>query len=299
LQPATREAVAKLEGHIPTGNEFLDRELAKLLVAIKSPTITAKLVEQLRKARTQEEQIALAFILAESREGWTTELRTSYFQWFLEAAKNQGGHSLSGYVANLRRDVVEQLSSNDRIALAEILAKEPENIDPYADLAARPFIKKWSMADLQNLTEADFAKANLENGKQMFAVAACYKCHRMQGSGGIVGPDVTMAGHRFSTLDLLETIIDPSKAVSDQYEATMFLLEDGRVVVGRVANLNGNQYMVQENLIMPGKFTNIKADEIEEMKPSKVSLMPEGLLDTLTRDEIIDLLAYMKSTGGN
>lgn len=299
LSPETASAVAKLEGYFPTGNEFLDRELARLLVAVKSSTITAKLVEQLSKARTQEEQIATAFILADSPAGWTTELRRAYFQWFLDAAKNQGGHSLSGYVASLRRVVVEQLSAEDRTALAEVLAKEPETTDPYADLAARPFVKKWSMADLQDLSDEDFAKANLENGKQMFAVAACYKCHRMQGSGGIVGPDVTMAGHRFSTLDLLETIIAPSKAVSDQYEATMFLLVDGTTVVGRVANLNGNQYMVQENLITPGKFTNIKADEIEEMKPSKVSLMPEGLLDTMTRQEIIDLIAYMKSTGGN
>jgi putative heme-binding domain-containing protein len=299
LHPSTAQAVAQLENQFPSGNEFLDRELAKLLVAIGSPTITSKLVAQLPQAVTQEQQIALAFILSESRAGWTVELRQSYFQWFLDAAKNQGGHSLSGYVGNLRKTVVDQLSGEDQTVLAEVLAKEPETTDPYAELAARSFVKKWSMEDFQELTDDDFSKANLENGKQMFAVAACYKCHRTQGSGGIVGPDVTMAGHRFSTLDLLESIIAPSKAISDQYEATMFLLEDGRVVIGRVANLNGDQYMVQENLITPGKFTNIKADEIEEMKPSKVSLMPEGLLDTLTKEEIIDLIGYLKSTGSN
>jgi putative heme-binding domain-containing protein len=130
----------------------------------------------------------------------------------------------------------------------------------------------------------------------MFAVGACYKCHRITGQGGIVGPDLTPAGHRFSTKDLLETIIDPSKSVSDQYEATMFQMADGTVITGRVANLNGDKYMVQEDMAAPGKFTNIKVDDIDAMKPSTISMMPTGLLDNLTRDEILDLVAYMKST---
>jgi hypothetical protein len=295
--PQTRSAVAGLEKHFPSGNDYLDRELAKLLVAIQSPTFTAKLVQQLRSTPTQEQAIAYSLMLSDSRHGWTTELREAYFQWFLDAARNQGGHSLSGYVANIRTAAIERLSPAERTALAAVLEKTPETTDPYAELAARPFVRKWTLDELQDLSDADFAKANLENGKNMFSVAACYRCHRMEGSGGYVGPDVTLAGHRLSTKDLLETIIDPNRAISDQYEATMFLLDDGQTVVGRVANLNGEQYMVQENLITPGKFTNIKVTQIEEMKPSKVSMMPSGLLDTLTREEIIDLVAYMKSIG--
>ena len=132
--------------------------------------------------------------------------------------------------------------------------------------------------------------------RQMFAVATCFKCHRINQQGGIVGPDLTPAGHRFSTRDLLETIVDPNKAISDQYEATMFLMADGTVVTGRVANLTGGQYMVQEDMIKPGDFRRIEVADIEEMRPSKVSMMPTGLLDNLTREEIIDLIAYMKST---
>ena len=71
---------------------------------------------------------------------------------------------------------------------------------------------------------------------------------------------------------------------------------DGKTITGRVANLNGNTYKVQENMIDPGKFTNLKASEIDGMRASKVSMMPSGLLDNLTKDEILDLLAYMKST---
>ena len=67
-------------------------------------------------------------------------------------------------------------------------------------------------------------------------------------------------------------------------------------VSGRVVNLNGRNYMVQEDMINPGKLTNINVEQIEDSKPSKVSMMPTGLLDNFTRQEILDLLAYMKST---
>jgi putative heme-binding domain-containing protein len=97
---------------------------------------------------------------------------------------------------------------------------------------------------------------------------------------------------------MIAAIVDPSKEVSDQYEATQFLLDDDRVIVGRVANLNGNQLMVSTNMLDPGNFTSIKRDEIATMRPSKISMMPTGLLDTLTQEEIVDLLAYLKS-GGN
>ena len=180
--------------------------------------------------------------------------------------------------------------------LAAILDKKVEKKDPYADLKARPHVKKWTLDDLLPIEESEFVNRDLANGKKMFALASCYKCHRISGQGGIVGPDLTPAGHRFSTKDLLETIVDPNKEISDQYEATIFQMEDGTTITGRVANLNGDQYWIQKDMIDPGNFTRIKAAEIEAMKPSKVSMMPAGLLDNMTRDEILDLMAYLKST---
>ena len=97
---------------------------------------------------------------------------------------------------------------------------------------------------------------------------------------------------------MLVAIVDPAKEISDQYEATQFRLEDDTVIVGRVANLNGDVLMVSTNMLDPGNFTNVKRGDIAEMRASKVSMMPTGLLDTLSSDEVIDLLAYLKS-GGN
>ncbi len=180
--------------------------------------------------------------------------------------------------------------------MAEILKKKAETFDPYADLKSRPFVKKWTLDGLLPMEDDELKGRDIENGKKIFAVATCYKCHRISGQGGIVGPDLTPAGHRFSTKDLLETIVDPNKEISDQYGATIFMLADGRTITGRVANLNGDQYMVQQDMIDPGNFTKIKVDNIDEMRASKVSMMPGGLFDNLTRDEILDLVAYLKST---
>jgi putative heme-binding domain-containing protein len=293
---ATKKAVIELAQYFPANKDKVDRELAKLLIAADAPGVTETVVELMIGPNAQEQQIAYALMLADAKSGWTKELREKYFQWFLDAAKAQGGRSLSGYVNNIRGLVAGQLSEEEKTELAEILAKKPETTDPYADLKARDLVKKWTLDDLLPMTDEELKGRDLENGKKMFAVGACYKCHRITGQGGIVGPDLTPAGHRFSTKDLLETIIDPSKSVSDQYEATMFQMADGTVITGRVANLNGDKYMIQEDMAAPGKFTNIKVDDIDAMKPSTISMMPTGLLDNLTRDEILDLVAYMKST---
>lgn len=95
---------------------------------------------------------------------------------------------------------------------------------------------------------------------------------------------------------MLTAIIEPDKEISDQYQATQFLTDNG-LVVGRVANLNGNDLMIVTNMLAPGDFTNLKVDEILERRASPVSMMPRGLLDTFTPEEVAHLLAYLRSGG--
>lgn len=292
----TLTAIHSLQSNFPAADDQLDRELGKLLVAANNPAVTPQLVEILLSPAAQETQIAVALILSDASVGWTDELREKYFQWFFEAQKSRGGNSFGGYLANIRQHAIDQLPDASKTALASLLEKKPSAVDPYADLKARPLVKQWKMDDLLPLEDEAFVGRDLENGKKMFAIASCYRCHRIGLEGGIVGPDLTPAGRRFSTHDLLEAIIDPNKAISDQYEATMFAMEDGQVITGRVANLSGNEYWIQQDMIDPGNFTKIKADQIDEMQASKVSMMPAGLLDNMTKDEILDLLAYLKST---
>jgi hypothetical protein len=131
----------------------------------------------------------------------------------------------------------------------------------------------------------------------MFSQAACFKCHRFDRQGGLVGPDLSAVGRRYNDLNLVESLIEPNKVISDQYEATTFVLDNGKSITGRVVNLVNDQYLVSENMLDPGKLTGVKTGTIEEKIPSKVSMMPASLLDTLTKEEILDLIAYLRSGG--
>jgi putative heme-binding domain-containing protein len=173
----------------------------------------------------------------------------------------------------------------------------PSPKDPLADLAPRQTIQEWTTEELfAKLQELD-VQPNYEQGRQLTAIAQCFKCHRFNGLGGIQGPDLTAAGQRFSEKDLLVTIVEPNKEVSDQYQATQFLTDNG-VVVGRVANLSGDRLQVVTNMLEPGDFTAVRVDEIIERRPSPISMMPAGLLDTFEPEEIAQILAYLRS-GGN
>lgn len=288
--------------HFPSGSATLDMELARLLTAAQLASATPKILELLTQAATQEEQIHYAYCLAYQEKGWSDGLRETYLNWFLESSAYRGGNSFGGFLANIRKAAVERLpwdsfDENVRVKLEGLANATPESKEPQSALAARPIVQAWTMEELADVSTETLVGRDFENGKKMFALTQCYKCHRFDGVGGVVGPDLSAVGRRFSQKDLLESLIAPSRVVSDQYQASIFQLEDGRVVTGRVVNLNGKNYMVQEDMLNPGKLTNVPVDQIEAQKPSEVSMMPSGLLDTLTKDDIRDLLAYLRSGG--
>jgi putative heme-binding domain-containing protein len=279
----------------PSGDTYLDREMCRLLVAVQSPNVAAKAVNLLVNGKNQEDQIMLAYCLRPLRTGWTPDLREKYFQWFLDAGKYRGGNSFRGFLQNMRTEAIATLADAEKEKYA-VLTNQP--IEPIAQKLpeeTRAIVKNWELGDFNDLSSDVMNNRNLKNGEQMFVVGQCYKCHQVSGSGGSVGPDLTAAGRRFNPHDLLETMIVPSKEVSDQYRATTFQMDDGRLITGRIANLAGGNYMVQTNMLDPGNFANLSVANIEDRKPSEVSMMPKGLLDTMTKDDVLDLLAYLRS----
>jgi putative heme-binding domain-containing protein len=122
---------------------------------------------------------------------------------------------------------------------------------------------------------------------------ACASCHRFGAQGGGVGPDLTAVAGRFNVRDLRESIVEPSTVISDQYAAVTIAKKNGQIVTGRVSNLAGGSLSIVEDMFDPGHETNVSRADIEEMKPSDVSLMPIGLLNTLTEPEVQDLIAFL------
>jgi len=163
--------------------------------------------------------------------------------------------------------------------------------------ADRPFVKAWTVDDLAAAVEKGLSDRDYERGRTLFSAVGCFSCHRYANEGGAVGPDLTGIGGRFSPRDLLESIVQPSKEISDQYGAVVIATDDGRVITGRIVNLNGDTFLVLTDMLNPNALVGVNQTQIEAMKPSPVSMMPEGLLNTLKEDEIEDLLAYLLSRG--
>jgi putative heme-binding domain-containing protein len=139
---------------------------------------------------------------------------------------------------------------------------------------------------------------DFENGRKMFSAAACFACHRFGNAGGMTGPDLTGAGGRYSPHDLLDQIINPSKEINEQFAPIVVTKNDGSVVSGVVVNLNGDNVTINTDLSDPNQRENIDRKAVESIEVSKVSPMPPMLLNMLTKEEVLDLLAYTLS-GGN
>jgi len=293
-----RRLIERFDPHYPAGVVELNAQLCRLLVYLEAPSAAEKTVALLEAAPTQEEQIDYARALRLLKTGWTPELRERYFRWFLKAASYKGGSSFTGFVNQIKQDAIKTLSEDERLALRPILEAEPVNQQQPVGSIDRPFVKDWTIEDLApKLGEGLADGRDYDRGRQLFAETTCFSCHRFAGEGGAVGPDLTGVAGRFTPEDLLESLIEPSKTISDQYEATMFALEDGRVVTGRIVNLNGDRLMVMPNMLDPNGLIQIERGAIEEMQPSPVSMMPEDLLNTLTEEEVLDLMAYLLSRG--
>lgn len=287
--------IEHLSKSYPTEQTEVNRELCRLLIAVNAPNVIEKTMRLLENSPAQEEQIHYALCLRSAKGDWSLDQRRRYLEWFNKAASLRGGNSFNGFIANIRRDAIATFTDEEKTELKETLEYRPQSVDALAELKKRPVVKQWTVSDLLSDVEEGLQDRDLKRGKDVFAQATCYKCHRFEGEGGIVGPDLTAVGRRFNDLNLLESLVEPSKVISDQYQATVFVTDDGRQVVGRVANLNGDNYMVQEDMLDPGRFTSVNRFQIEDMAPSTVSMMPNGLLDTFTKEEILDMIAYLKS----
>jgi putative heme-binding domain-containing protein len=295
---ACARIAARLEPRFPTKSPELSSLLAPLLIYIEAPSAAEKVVAALRGAPTQEEQIEYAVALRALKTGWTMPLREEYFRWFVQAQAYRGGNTFAGSLRRGKENAVALLSAEEKAALAPILEARSERRSPQEILASRPKVKEWTLDELLPVAERGLKGGrSFERGRRLYGEATCAACHRFANEGGSVGPDLSAVAGRFGVRDLLEAIVDPSRIISDQYEAVVILTKDGRVVTGRIANLGGADFSVVEDMLEPGAMTHVRRAEIVSIEPSKVSPMPAGLFDTLQVDEVQDLVAYLLSRG--
>jgi putative membrane-bound dehydrogenase-like protein len=139
----------------------------------------------------------------------------------------------------------------------------------------------------QQLTHTSLSEANLGAGRALFN-QTCSQCHKLYGIGAKIGPDIT--GAQRSSLDyLLENIMDPSAVVGKDYRMTIVRTEDGRTLSGLVVSNDGKKLEIQTQ----SKLEVVPMDEVEQLRETTLSPMPDGLLSNLTSDQIRDLIGYL------
>src|SRR5207244_1148206 len=156
----------------------------------------------------------------------------------MKAANFRGGASLRGFLRLMKKDAVTILTAQEKEELKPIL--ETEALPP-RKLArkSRPIIKRWKVDELAALVERRLGHRDFDHGRHLFDEAQCFSCHRFDNEGGAQGQDLTLASGRFSVRDLLESIVEPSKEISDQYAAVVITTIDGKIVTGRIVNYQG------------------------------------------------------------
>jgi putative membrane-bound dehydrogenase-like protein len=221
---------------------------------------------EMEKPSAEVKQAAIA-ALAGSRTGTG---------WLLQAAeKKQLSPDLMAFTGRLLRNSPFQGERNKALQIFPAPGKlDPKKLPAFGELAKRT-------------GNADHGKAIL--AASLKAETQCLKCHVVNGTGGKIGPDLSAIGKKGSKEDLYNSLLVPSKAIADQFLSWKVDTDDGLSIVGLLVGETETEMTIRDANGKDYKFP-IKGTE---RKKQLVSLMPEGLLNTLTEDELVDLVEYL------
>lgn len=257
-------------------------------------------MRKLKAAATQREQMLYLFLLRNHVYLANPELTEDYFGTLANARHWQGGEGMPRFIQRITDDALASVPEAERAKYATIVAPQTMPADDSPLVTTRPVVQAWKAEDVASLLMQTKQKASIERGREMFVAALCIRCHRFGASGHAVGPDLTGLARRFSRRDMLESIILPSKVIAEQYRTVQIETSDGRVVVGRIlseGDYRSTKLRIATNPLDPRQVTDVEKSTIESHTTTNTSLMPEGLLNTLSADEIRDLLAYLETAG--
>ncbi len=314
----------KFDAYFPAKTDALNRELCALLIYLKSPTVVSKtiaLMKQPSPPPTQEaidellnrnrgyggtiakmmanapdlQKFHYAFILRNAREGWSLDQKKFYFSWLTELRQKSGGASFQGFITNTEKDAFDNSTDTERLTIEAAGLRKPYQRKELPKPVGPG--KDWKTAELVEFAEQRLKGRDFKNGQKMYAAARCVVCHRFDGDGGSTGPDLSQVAGRFSLKDLSESIVEPSKVISDQYKAASVTTSAGKAYVGRILSETKDTILMLTDPEDSTKVIEIKKSAIDSSKPSPVSIMPEALLRELNEGEVLDLLAYLLSRG--
>lgn len=143
----------------------------------------------------------------------------------------------------------------------------------------------------ERLAAVDWEAGDTDRGQAVFEKKACHRCHV---GARRLGPELRGVASRFSRDDLFVHIVEPSKVISPLYRTTMIVTQGGKVYTGMMVYASPDGTLLQTG---PDTTVRITGDEVLARQPSTVSLMPTGLLNELSDQDLADLYAYLKKIG--
>ncbi len=202
------------------------------------------------------------------------------------------GHSMRMHGALYVVDNLDDYLANPD----EYLAKHPLKIEDAALKDRRPRTE-WKYEELASDVELMKPGRNFASGKAMFKVASCIACHKMDGEGNDFGPDLAKLDLKYKSLDILKDIVEPSFRINEKYQTWVIETKAGKTHTGIILEEKGQTIKLIENPLAKAEPIVLNVNDIEAKVKSPVSIMPKGLLDKLTREEILDLVAYITARG--
>jgi uncharacterized repeat protein (TIGR03806 family) len=160
----------------------------------------------------------------------------------------------------------------------------------------KPQLHEWKMSELMPKLATIGSGRSFAAGQTAFREAGCNQCHRFAGAGGTVGPDLAGVGRRLAPRELLESILEPSKVVADEYASHDFELLDGETVSGRIEREDGRTVVLRP-VASEASATEIEKKKIRRRQKSALSPMPAAMANILTEEQVLDLMAYLISDG--
>ncbi|MFM8290296.1 MAG: PVC-type heme-binding CxxCH protein [Planctomycetia bacterium] len=181
--------------------------------------------------------------------------------------------------------------------------------DPATYLAAHPLEIKdalledrrprteWTLTDLEgSLVTLEKGRSYL-HGRELFRTASCISCHKMGDTGNAFGPELAALDAKMTPVEIARHILEPSLRIDEKYRSTTIVTDDGRSRTGLVVAETPMELSLVENPVAKAEPVRIPKATIEERATSPASIMPKGLLDKLSRDEVLDLVAYVAARG--
>jgi putative heme-binding domain-containing protein len=293
-----RQATSNRQVNAAATDRKVAYQCAELLVQLEAEHVVDVVSASLLRSASQEDRLQGLLVLRSQASGWTNALRREFFTALNDGESFLRGEGMPKFLSQIREEALRTFSEQERAELESILEAPRERSLPPLEPRRGAIVKQWRVSDFEQLLGDGEHVPDRQRGARIFQEALCDRCHQAGARGPAIGPDLTYVSRRFSRHDLLLSLLEPSAVVAENYRSVRILLQDGRVIVGRLlaeGDYRSEKLQIAVDWLRPLDVLEVDKKDIESIQESDESPMPASLLDSFQVEEILDLLYYLTS----